>query len=88
MNLKLTARSKEGPEEYSALSYHGLRAEFSQMPEGFLSEISIRISAETDFSGVIRFALGSAGNPASARFFLSGFMYGTNRGESPLVVDS
>ena len=88
MNLKLTARSKEGPEEYAALTGHGLRAEFFHVPDGFLSEITVRITAETEFSGVIRFALGSEGNPASARFFLPGFMYGTNRGESPLVVDS
>ena len=88
MDLKLTARSKDGPEDYSALSNLGLRAESFHTSEGFLSETTVRISAETDFSGVIRFALGSEGNSASARFFLPGFMYGTNRGEAPLVVDS
>ncbi len=88
MDLKLTARSKVGPEEYSALSDHGLRAESTQTPEGICSQITVRISADRDFSGIIRFALGSGGNPASARFFLPGFMYGTNRGESPLIVDS
>ena len=67
MDLKLTARSKVGPEEYSALSDHGLRAESSQTPEGICSQITVRISADRDFSGVIRFALGSGGNPASAR---------------------
>lgn len=88
MDLELTARSKVGPEEYSALSDHGLRAESTQTPEGICSQITVRISADRDFSGIIRFALGSGGNPASARFFLPGFMYGTNRGESPLIVDS
>ena len=88
MDLKLAARGKEGPEEYSDLSGYGLRAESIRMSEGFPSETAIRITADMDFSGIIRFAIGSAGNPASARFFLPGFMYGTNRGESPLVVDS
>ena len=88
MDLKLAARSKAGPEEYSALSDHGLRAESTQTPEGICSQITVRISADRDFSGIIRFALGSAENPGPARFFLPGFMYGTNRGESPLVVDS
>ena len=48
--------------------------------------VSVTNRGEETFTGVIRLTL-----PACAgekRFFLPGFMYGTNRGEAPLTVDS
>ena len=44
------------------------------------------ITASEAFEGVVRIALPVPGT--DPRFFLPGFLYGTNRGEAPLVVDS
>ena len=86
MNLTLSARSKEGPEAYEPLAAHSLRAEIC-FP-GPARPAEIRITADSDFSGIIRIALRAETPDASARFFLPGFLYGTNRGEAPLTVDS
>lgn len=48
--------------------------------------IRIKNTGSTPWKGVIRISL-PVDAPAP-RFFLPGFMYGTNRGETPLVVDS
>ncbi|MCR5733987.1 MAG: hypothetical protein K6G22_05190 [Lachnospiraceae bacterium] len=57
--------------------------------EAFPKTVTVRITADEDFDGVLRFALKSAsGDREKIRFFLPGFMYGTNRGDAPLVVDS
>ena len=89
MNIQLTARALEGAEEYLPFDNHSLRAEILPPSPGCPEETQIRITADKPFEGVIRIALGTD-KPAAAlpRFFLPGFMYGTNRGEAPLVVDS
>ena len=48
--------------------------------------VQITNPAAQPWQGVVRIALPVAGD--EPRFFLPGFMYGTNRGEAPLVVDS
>ena len=88
MKIKLTARKMDGSGEYVELSRCDLRAERTDRQGDLPLEAEIRISADADFSGVIRFALSAEGDARSARFFLPGFMYGTNRGDAPLVVDS
>ena len=89
MNLTLTARAKDGQESYTPLDKHALRAEV-RYSGIFPREAEVRITADEDFTGVIRFALKARteGGAAGARFFLPGFMYGTNRGNAPLVTDS
>ena len=89
-DLILTARCKGKPEEYVTLADCSLKAAVCTLSgDGSVSSPFIRevtITADQDFLGVIRIAMPShCGQP---RFFLPGFMYGTNRGESPLVVDS
>ena len=88
MNISLAARRTDSPEEYRELSCCSLTKEIQVTEKEDCREAEIRISAGEDFAGVIRVALRADGNPSSARFFLPGFMYGTNRGEAPLVVDS
>ena len=88
MEIRLTARKKDAGETYVPLSQCALRADLSRSGTGGRSAAEIRITAEADFSGVIRIALGGGEPCPDARFFLPGFMYGTNRGDAPLVVDS
>ena len=88
-DLIITARRKGDPGEYTPLTSHGLTVQ-SRIISGDGSAASpwvqeVDITAECAFEGVIRIALPVGDH---ARFFLPGFMYGTNRGESPLVVDS
>lgn len=88
--LTLTARRKGASEEYTPLDANSLHAQVRILSGTSMSDAplvqEIIITAETAFEGVIRIAMPVvAGTP---RFFLPGFMYGTNRGEAPLVVDS
>ena len=86
MKIRLTARGKQGPESYSELSRFALHAACSAAAGQGSSEV--RITAEADFAGIIRIALCPDHPDDGARFFLPGFMYGTNRGNAPLTVDS
>lgn len=52
----------------------------------FLHDIMIRNAGDAEWSGVIRLDL--AVNAEDPRFFLPGFLYGTNRGEAPLQTES
>ena len=88
MNIRLTARALEGMEEYLPIENHSLHAEILLPASGSPEETQIRITADKPFEGVIRIALGTDKSAAPPRFFLPGFMYGTNRGDAPLVVDS
>lgn len=83
----LTARRKTA-EAYLPLSEACLRAEVSVCSECTEqpSLVQIAITADEAFEGVIRIALPV--DHEEPRFFLPGFMYGTNRGDAPLVVDS
>lgn len=88
--LTLTARRKGASEEYTPLDANSLCAQVRLLSGTGMSDAplvqEIIITAETDFEGVIRIAMPSVA--CTPRFFLPGFMYGTNRGEAPLVVDS
>ena len=88
MNIRLTARRKGDPADYAPAEAHSLFAEILQTASGSPSEIRIRITAGEDFDGIIRIAYGVNHADSSARFFLPGFMYGTNRGDAPLIVNS
>lgn len=89
-NLTITARCKGAREEYTPLFANSLHAQVrlisgTGMPDAPLVH-EIEITADTAFEGVIRIAMPVGVDTPS--FFLPGFMYGTNRGEAPLVVDS
>lgn len=86
----LTARPRGDAEAYLPLSQLPLQAEVTALSGDGSAQSplvqEIAITALDPFEGVIRVAL-----PAQVqdpRFFLPGFMYGTNRGDAPLVVDS
>ena len=88
MDIRLTARQQGDATEYTPFEQNSLAARILRREGTSPVETEILISAENDFSGVIRIALHAEGNPSAARFFLPGFMYGTNRGDAPLLVDS
>ena len=88
LTIRLSARAKGDPETYTPLDRHSLRAETCRTSSGSRAEAAIRITSDSGFTGVIRIALCSETASPSARFFLPGFMYGTNRGNAPLVTDS
>ena len=70
MNILLTARAKGGPETYEPLSRHSLRQEMNRPESGVPEEVNIRVTADSDFSGVIRIALRAEAPDPSALFFL------------------
>ena len=84
----ITARKKGAAEAYLPLSESCLRAEIAEQPNDAAQPalLEISITADEAFEGIIRIALPV--DHAQPRFFLPGFMYGTNRGDAPLVVDS
>ena len=85
MSIIVTARQRGAEEEYTSLTENNLSV--TMIPDA--GDTVFSITAEEDFTGVIRFAVTGDRTPSpEARFFLPGFMYGTNRGEAPLVVDS
>ena len=88
MDLRLAARAKGGPEAYEPLSRHSLRWEMTRPEPASPAEVKIRVTADSDFAGVIRIAMRAESPDPSARFYLPGFMFGTNRGSAPLVTDS
>ena len=88
LNIQLTAREKGGPAEYVPVGQLGLHAEIRPPLPGSPADTEVRITAGSAFSGIIRIALRADVPDGPVRFFLPGFMYGTNRGEAPLVVDS
>ena len=90
-HLNFTACSRDGGTEYDPLQKHGLMVsaagEGGDGSSGSPGQIRVRIenTGSATWRGVIRVSLRTGENP---RFFLPGFLYGTNRGEAPLVVDS
>ena len=88
LNIYLTARTKEGPETYQPIACHALRGEIASRVPGDPEKATVRITADADFAGIIRIALRAEKPDPSARFFLPGFMYGTNRGSAPLITDT
>lgn len=89
-DLILTARRRDGQEEYTSLSANFLHARMrslsgtGQPSDPLVQEVDV--TADEAFEGVIRIAAPVAAG--TERFFLPGFLYGTNRGQAPLVVDS
>lgn len=94
--LTLSARPYGGETEYLSLESQHLTAEFSTK-DALKSDgsakptpatICITNTGDDTWRGVIRIALTTGGSTCNPRFFLPGFMYGTNRGDAPLLVDS
>lgn len=88
--LVFTARRKGDPEIYAPLEVQSLHAS-TRLVEGtgsahapWVTEVSI--TAAKAFEGVIRIVLPT--ECPDPRFYLPGYMYGTNRADAPLVVDS
>ena len=52
----------------------------------FLHEVTIRNDGEVSWNGIIRLDLSF--DAVSPRFFMPGFLYGTNRGDAPLQTGS
>ena len=89
MNMPIiTARAKGASAAYLPLPENSLEARVTLQSPGNEQPalLEIAITADAAFEGVIRIALPVA--TEDPRFFLPGFMYGTNRGDAPLVVDS
>lgn len=90
IHLLFTARSKNASESYSPLDDHNLHTEVKLISGKGSAQnpwrYEVKVTAEQKFEGVIRMALPIQN--ADPRYYLPGFMYGTNRGEAPLVVDS
>ena len=90
VQLSFTARSKKEQTDYTPLEENGLRAAIAGCSGAGSAEnpweVEIAISADADFCGVIRIAM--AVGMEQPRFFLPGVIYGTNRGDAPLVADS
>ena len=87
--LHFTARRKTDAEIYLPLAEQSLTAQVSTLSSEGTGEnpyaVQVTITAHEAFEGVIRMALPVAQEP---RFFLPGYMYGTNRGDAPLVTDA
>ena len=83
-NLVLTARAKGASEAYVTPEACGLRAAIEYKDGANPRKAIVTITADEAFEGVIRMALPLG--MARPRFFLPGFIYGTNRGEAPLAV--
>lgn len=87
----LSARALSCPDGYRPLSSHALEACITTLGgDGSSSapwerEITVTNRSSSTWQGVIRLSLPVGAEP---RFYLPGFMYGTNRGEAPLVTDS
>ena len=91
-NIRLTARKAGGECDYLPLRETGLSAGWLEKAgsgaanDPWICALTIWNAGEAPWEGVIRLSLPF--ESAMPRFFLPGFMYGTNRGEAPLVSDS
>ena len=90
--LSFSARSDTNNPEYTSPEAHGLEVSCA-VAEGdgsaqtpFLHRVTIRNGGGAPWSGVIRMDLSF--ESASPRFFLPGYLYGTNRGDAPLQGES
>ena len=88
-SLKLSARRRHSTDtRYTGLEQHELAASTRTLggtgaaSDPLLVQVSIRNAATAGWSGVVHIELPT--RLADPRFFLPGFMYGRNRGESPL----
>jgi len=91
-NFRFSARSLAAADGYHPLDNHALEASVKTVDGNgsadspWEQEITFVNRAGCDWHGVIRIALPV--EMSEPRFYLPGFMYGTNRGEAPLVSDS
>ena len=89
-DLIFTARTAEG--DYRPIEQAGLRAGVSAVSgsgaadDPRILQIHIENPGGAPWAGVLR--LGLPFEADAPRFFLPGFIYGTNRGDAPLVADS
>jgi len=92
MEICFLARTRGGGDEYLPLEQAGLVARWSLVSgSGMASdpreyECSVTNDGVAPWAGVVKLDL--AFDARDPRFFLPGFMYGTNRGDAPLVSDS
>lgn len=90
-SLRLSARTL-GAENYLPLETCTLEALIQcaggqgEAAQPWALDVTLVNHAESTWQGVIRLAL--AVDEPQPRFYLPGFMYGTNRGEAPLTADS
>lgn len=90
--IKITARPYGGEKDYLPTEQQGLLCRIvneqkqSSAESPLKVDIQITNSADMMWRGVIKAALKA--DIAVSGFFLPGFMYGINRGDAPLVVDS
>ena len=88
----ITARTLGKDTDYLPLDLQGLSASVSCLQgDGSPDDprqicITVENIGDKTWQGVVRIALPV--DATSPRYFLPGFLYGTNRGETPLVVDS
>ena len=92
LNLKFSARRAGDGCGYLPLEQAGLSIEWTKRSgrgtaaDPWLCGVTVRNPDERAWVGVVRMSLGFESD--APRFFLPGFMYGTNRGEAPLMSDS
>ncbi|MBQ8963099.1 MAG: hypothetical protein IJ089_04800 [Clostridia bacterium] len=91
-NIRLTARKVGDECDYLPLKRLGLSAEWlvksgsGAASDPWIYTLTVCNAGTSPWKGVIRLSLPFVSK--APRFFLPGFMYGTNRGEAPLASDS
>lgn len=91
-NIRLTARKVGDACDYLPLKRLGLSAEWlvksgsGAASDPWIYTLTVCNAGTSPWKGVIRLSLPFVSK--APRFFLPGFMYGTNRGEAPLASDS
>ncbi len=89
MEFTLTARMQGQAEDYTPLAENQLEARLEQLngDGSAANPIAVRLSirALADFCGVVRVGMKVQ---KEADFYLPGVIYGTNRGDAPLLADS
>ena len=88
-NIRLTARKVRDECDYLPLKRLGLSAEWlvksgsGAASDPWIYTLTVCNAGTSPWKGVIRLSLPFVSK--APRFFLPGFMYGTNRGEAPLA---
>lgn len=89
---KLRFEARQAGGGYASLERAGLSAQWTAASgsggasDPWTGRVCVKNEGGAPFSGVVRLCLPF--EAVEPRFFLPGFIYGTNRGEAPLVVDS
>lgn len=93
MKLQFSARSSS-QEDYLDPSMCGLAVHSDcvrgngSLSDPFLYEICLENTSKEPFLGVFHTELCAEASGTSPQFFLPGFLYGTNRGDTPIKVDN